>query len=118
MRDPARNLIGGDSGAAGLIRQEGKRLWIVIARLQLAPREVNRPTIEPAWRTGLESLDAEAKPRESRADASRRSFASAATRRLHFAGMHDSRQKRPCRQHHRRRSVLHPTTNPHAANPD
>ena len=69
MRDPARHLFHVE--LASIIKIEGKNLILefpyvavkreprrrLVPELDLALREVNRATIEPAWRPGLESSD-------------------------------------------------------------
>jgi hypothetical protein len=76
------------------IGHERKRLWLVVARLQLHTVVIDRTTIQAGRRSGLESHEPDTSSLERCANAAGSAFAAATARRLGFARVHKRLEER------------------------
>ena len=81
-------------GGLDPVGQERERDRVVVARLDLQPREVDRPAVEPGRRAGLEPPELEAERAQAPREPFGRDVARAAAGGLDLAGMHQGLEER------------------------
>jgi len=111
-RDPADHLL-----LLNAVGEKRKWLRLRVARLDVEPREVDRPREQPAGRAGLEAIDPNAHALEGPAHPGRGPLPCPSAGRLRFAGVHHRLQERARREHDGRRPILGIAPHPYARHP-